>query len=232
MIHTISILGTLHYAYDVTMDRWIERAQASLARHYRSGMGLAPDGRIFLLGSEFPNSSVGSGEVASAYDPATNTWMQLPAMPSPRTDGAVTGAHGLVYAVGNAHPDSWSLNMDVFDPASNTWLPAITTPRQVLGFASAVTSKDGTMIYVIDSTTRFDIYDIAKKEWIRGPDHKTDALSGFVLLQQGAVVASDGRLFVIGGVRAPLAGNPKTFVPSRFVEVYDPKRNTWIAGQP
>lgn len=226
MIHTIQLSGSKHYAYDVSSNTWTDRAILSPLRSM-FGMSLANDGRIFLLGGGV------TSDAANAYDPATDKWTPLPAMPTARANSAVaTGANGVVYTFGSS--SLLTPQMDAFDPAANRW-SAVTTPTPYLmpGFTAAATSKDGTMIYVVGQLGQFHVYDIAKASWTKGPN-LADVHNGYVGSGRGAVVAVDGRLFVVGGrfFHSETPGQPSIGTPSRMVEVYDPRRNRWIAGPP
>jgi hypothetical protein len=69
-----------------------------------------PDGRVLVAGGG-GNSPDGFGgrfaaDVAELYDPATNSWTELPPMPSGRSAGAVAMlADGSVILVGGSVPD-------------------------------------------------------------------------------------------------------------------------------
>lgn len=227
MIHTIRLAANRHYAYDVSSNTWTERAIPSPLRSM-FGMSVAKDGRIFLLGGGGTTS-----DVADAYDPATDKWTPLPAMPTARANSAAaTGANGVVYTFGSS--SSLTSQMDAFDPAANAWSPVATpTPYLMPGFTAAAASKDGTTIYVVGNARQFHVYDIGKSTWTKGPN-LADVHNGFPGSGRGAVVAGDGRLFVVGGrfFHSVTPGEPPIGTPSRMVEVYDPKRNAWIAGPP
>src|SRR5450759_1465847 len=72
-----------------------------------------------------PHTSVGTVE---EYDPATNTWRERAAMPTPRNHATAGVVNGKIYVIGGrvgaAFISAGSSNVDVveeYDPASDAW---------------------------------------------------------------------------------------------------------------
>ena len=215
------------YSYDAALDSWSERAKAPAVATslQHCGTVVAPDGRILVLGGsagDFSNRSTS----ARAYTPASDTWMTLQPMPHARNDfGTATSVDGRIFAIGGGGPGE-GLLVDALDPASGAWTSTAPTLAQTSG-ASAAVSADGKTIYVAAGTSRFQIYDVAANTWTDGPP-LTPAHAGSLSFRAGVVVGVDGRVYVVGGGRKPAVAPGLT----RVVEVYDPKRGTWISGPP
>lgn len=215
-IHAIGQDG--HYAYDVRSNAWSKRAREGFLQ-FRAGVTLANDGRIFVLGgyTVVANKPQQTAE-ANAYDPATDTWTPLPAMPSAKAAmGATTGSNGLIYTFG--------ATVDAFNPATMKW-STIKKPASI-GYIMYAAPASQTIYALGAGLGGFYLYDPAKNAWTSEPDLSA-AHAGDYRLGATMVVGADGRVFVIGG---GLIGGINSKV-TNAVEVFDPKRRTWIASPP
>ncbi len=71
-----------------------------------------------------------------AYDPATDAWTQLPAMPTARYGLSLVAAGGRLYAIGGTDASSSALaTVESYDPASGTWRtePSLPVARSLAG---------------------------------------------------------------------------------------------------
>ncbi|WP_372897557.1 kelch repeat-containing protein [Stieleria sp.] len=127
----------------------------------------------------------------ASYDPETNVWTDLPALPEARSslDAAVLGDR--VYVFGGWkldgkstesqwHQTAWSL--DLSDPAA-TWHPVSTPPFKRR--AISVAAHDG-KLYVIGGmnsdgkpTTRVDVFDPQEESWSLAPSLPGRGMMGF-----------------------------------------------------
>jgi N-acetylneuraminic acid mutarotase len=141
-------------------NSWTSKAPLSIAR---SGLGVvAVNGKIYAIGGvptgggqpSSPGSAVyaGStpvGEITGAneeYDPATNTWTNKSAMPTPRAVFAIAVCQNKIYCIGGKIVGDYTGVVEVYDTATDTWetKTSMPTPRAFLQ-ANVVNNK----IYVI-----------------------------------------------------------------------------------
>ena len=138
------------------------------------------------------------------YDIASDTWIDLPPLPEPRSslDAAIVG--DTVYVVGGWkldgdsdesqwHTTAWSLNLV---DANATWKPIARPPFQRRAISAA--AYDG-KLFVIGGmtskskpTTRVDIYDPVTDSWSLGKPVPGSGMSGF----GSASFATGGQLYV------------------------------------
>jgi len=163
------------------------------------------------------------------YDPATDTWMRMEDMPTPRTFLCACAVDGKIYAFGGVTAgvpgaDRNPSALEVYDPALNTWetKASMQTPR---GLASACVANGKIYVMggVIGSThnpglSTVEVYDPATNAWAPRAAMPTG---------RSLPAASEvgGRVYVIGG---GTFGGP-TF---SSVDVYDPDTDTWTSGIP
>lgn len=164
----------------------------------------AIDGKLYAAGG-----LVGAGAVTTAavYDPVTNAWTPLPAMPAGRhhAAGGTDGSRFFVIG-GRTGPDTLSAGTDdvqVFDPVSGLWdwdkLPA--SPLAPMPVARGGTGPalwwQGELYVFGGSTTsgvlgRVDAYDPSTNTWRAEAPLPTPRRGSFPVLFQG-------RTFVVGG---------------------------------
>ena len=138
------------------------------------------------------------------YDAASDTWIDLPPLPEPRSslDAAIVG--DAVYVVGGWklagdsddsqwHTTAWSLNLV---DANATWKPIAQPPFKRRAISAA--AHDG-KLFVIGGmtskskpTTRVDIYDPVTDSWSLGKPVPGSGMSGF----GSASFAAAGQLYV------------------------------------
>ena len=172
-----------------------------------SGVAVA-DGMLYVAGG-FRGSAV---DDFSAYDPATDRWTVLAALPL-AADHLVAGAiDGIVYAAGGrgGRIASHRPRLDAYDPASGRWSGLAPMPTSRAGAGAAV--LDG-RLYVFggegnraDATGVFsetESYDPAEDRWtahppMRTPRHGTGAaaVGGAIYVPGGADVAGFGAVAV------------------------------------
>jgi N-acetylneuraminic acid mutarotase len=74
---------------------WTNGASLKLARSHIAGATFVMDGRIIVLGGE--TTYLNSVANDSAYDPTTNTWVDLTSLPIPRSSGCGGVIDGVLY---------------------------------------------------------------------------------------------------------------------------------------
>lgn len=109
-------VGTVE-AYNPATDTWSARAPMPTPR---TGMGaaLGTDGRIHVVGGNTSQFQPVAQSVAEVYDPATNTWITEPSMPTARNNvAAAVDASGRIYILGGNPISGESLNtVEIFAP--------------------------------------------------------------------------------------------------------------------
>jgi len=114
-----AVLDTVQI-YDPVLNSWSAGAPMPLPRAQSSAV-TGPDGNIYVIGG-YETITTDSNRV-DVYNPKTNKW-QSPAAPMPtsrRCLAAVLGSDNRIYAIGGlADCDSLS-NVEIFDPAANSW---------------------------------------------------------------------------------------------------------------
>jgi len=118
--------------YCAESDTWSEMAPMGTERRKGCAAATLDDGCIYVMGGEEmdvdavpPRREVTA--LFERYDPATNTWEQLPSMPTARGSLAAVGLDGAIYAGGGS--GAGEDNMDTaaydvverFDPLTNEW---------------------------------------------------------------------------------------------------------------
>jgi len=109
--------------------------------HARGGHALlAAGGRLYVIGGNNAYANVAPAEV---YDPATNSWSDLPSLPTPRNhvSGFVFGAN--VCVAGGRSPAR--TRVDCFNFESSSWMRFPDLPRATSG-AGATTLDDGSAV--------------------------------------------------------------------------------------
>ena len=107
---------------------------------FGGGAAAASDGRIYVVGT---TAFGGVGQtVVQAYSPATNTWTQVPPLPSaPQGEPEVVSADGIVFVF------DMGFGGYGYDPATNAWYAAAPLPLQRSNGGATATS-DG-KVYVL-----------------------------------------------------------------------------------
>jgi non-specific serine/threonine protein kinase len=126
---------------------WVDVAPIPTPRDHLAG---ASDGTYFYaVGGRELSADKNIGAV-ERYDPATNTWTQMPALPTPRGGLGVVVARNRLVTIGGESPTAVYGTVEVLDLTTNTWttLPAMKTPRHGLAVAAV-----NNTIYTIDGAT-------------------------------------------------------------------------------
>ena len=123
--------------YDPATNTWTTKAPMPTAVYGYASTVIS--GKIYIIGgSESPGTVfVNSNQV---YDPQNDTWSLAANLPSVATYGAAAATQGLMapsrlYFIGGYFLDSFSGNVQVYDPDNNSWSTgaAMLTPRAYMG---------------------------------------------------------------------------------------------------
>ena len=135
--------------FDPTTATWSDAA-AMLEPRARHQAVRMPDGRVLVAGGYGANGITGSAEI---YDPGNATWTTAGQMSVARDRFAlVVLPDGRVVALGGGGPaggDPYAPldNVDIYDPATNTWAAATPMPEPRWGLA-AVALTDGRVVVI------------------------------------------------------------------------------------
>jgi N-acetylneuraminic acid mutarotase len=180
------------WEYDPEADTW--QALASMPSKRGSSLAAVVGDRIYVIGGATtipgsketavyptrPHMSVGTVE---EYDPASNTWRERSAMPTPRNHAAIGVVNGKIYVIGGRVGAAFiGLASDIsvveeYDPATDQW----SGPRARMPIARSAIGAgvDGGRIYVAGgeyqdphmmATFRaVEAYDPASNTWTEMP---------------------------------------------------------------
>lgn len=196
------------------------RAVASLRTPRSHLNAVALDGAIYVVGGLPHGASAGTTEF-QRYDPAKDSWAQLPDLPD-RTDHAMVAALGsriFVFGGGFAEPSTRAFRFDI---AARAWAPLASLPEpRAAGGAAAV----GDRIYVVggfDANRRLlptaYVFEPIADVWRRIADLPTPR-------EHLVVVAFRGRVCALGG-HFGAADQTTT------AECYDPATDGWSTLPP
>lgn len=129
--------------YDPAADTWTTVAPLAVPR---SRLAVAVlNGRLYAVGGLEGAERVrcADSRVIEAYDPATNTWMRLPDMPTARHALAAVGHKGRLYALGGytIQGSGQTTTVESFDPVPGVW-SAAPSMRSARGFFAAFSLGD------------------------------------------------------------------------------------------
>ncbi len=211
-------------------ERWTDAAEIPTPREH---LGAASDGRYLYTVGGRELSAAENSTAFERYDPESNRWTELDAMPE--TAGAVTAAFagGRIVTVGGEGATEASDEVQGYDIKGRKWsqLPPLSGPRH--GVALAVV-KD--VLYAfggateaghVGATKQSELLDLsgrdgapvaANVEWREAKDAPTK-------LQYAASADVGGRIWLFGGIGADDTGIAETVA-------YDRAINTWVPGPP
>jgi len=108
--------------FDPQLQTWRSRAPMPTARAHAAAAALG--GRIVVAGGDLDDGYSFFTPVATveSYDPTTDTWSTLPALPRPRSGARATVSGGKLL-VGGAPFETTGVTpeIDVYDPVANEW---------------------------------------------------------------------------------------------------------------
>jgi N-acetylneuraminic acid mutarotase len=139
-------------AYDPKTDKWETRTPAPTARNH-AAIGVV-NGKIYIIGGLVGSAVVTTASntnVVEVYDPANDSWgVAGMRMPTGRSGMGWATYKGKIYVAGgqiyDLHVFAVMRDIEVYDPAANTWseLPTMPTARHGVSVAAI-----GNRLYVI-----------------------------------------------------------------------------------
>jgi N-acetylneuraminic acid mutarotase len=179
------------WEYDPAADSW--KALAPMPTRRGSPVAAVAGNKIYVIGGAVPgpketavhparpHTSVGTVE---EYDPATNSWRERAAMPTPRNHATAGAVNGKIYVIGGrvgaAFITGGSSNIGVieaYDPATDLWsggLARMPTARSaaaggVWGGRIYVTGGEFQDYRMMATLRAFEAYDPASNAWTTLP---------------------------------------------------------------
>jgi cysteine-rich repeat protein len=134
-----------HFVYSFANESW--SAGAPLAAPRERHMSAVVDGRLLVLGGSRAGTSADAAALTSveAYDPATNAWVSLAPLLTPRRSGTATLTRGQLVVTGGA--DAAALvATEGYDPTTSTWTRL---PPAPIGRVGAVGARFGNGVYIV-----------------------------------------------------------------------------------
>lgn len=217
--------------YDIPTNAWTRRTNSPTGLNHPNAVVHA--GKVYLLGGLTGASGWRASPNSWVYDPATDTWGDLVAMPSAEARGSAASAvhNGTVYLAGGI-PSSGGRTMDLvtaYDIAGNKWVTLPENVRKMPGARDhAAYATVGTKFYVLggradgvtavkDTVFVLDMADLSKG-W-RTAEAKMPTARG------GLVAAAVGdKIYTFGGEGNP-APNTRGVFPE--TEVFDTVGEKW-----
>ena len=124
-------------AYDPVSGAWARVASLPVARRLHRATSVA--GKIYVLGGEVVDPDTDADEDGTSatgrvdvYDPATDSWQQMAAMPTAKYAHTAAILDGKIYVTGGYDSDGQGKNgCDAYDPVTNTWttIASLSEPR-------------------------------------------------------------------------------------------------------
>jgi N-acetylneuraminic acid mutarotase len=202
------------YMYNPATNRWTRKQDLPYGTW--GGVTGVYGGKLYVLtncGAEYPGCANNDDPHLFRYDPAANTWTELPPPPTPHQYGMGGFIGGKFYVTGGQQEISRQL--DVYDPATNSWSTRAPLPtRRWRAAGTALQAK----LYVVGGTQlnsdgtasavrTTSVYDPSTNSWTTKaqlPTARTDVAASVVWLN------GQQRLEVVGGARP---GNNVQYTP-------------------
>jgi N-acetylneuraminic acid mutarotase len=199
------------FVYDPGMDRWTRKADIP-APSCGGDQGMI-GGMLYVYTGCYASDNAGA--VFFRYNPKNDTWMRRAAPPNDHKDGAGAVVNGRFHLVSGFQPgcgatrcDALHSELDVYNPATNSWMTRQPIPRSTSGASAAMLNGK---LHVTAGTSFGEpsdlhrVYDPASNTWMmraRLPSQHS----------HGAAAMAGGRLFYVAGFeRLEPAGPSKVY---------------------
>ncbi len=203
---------------------WIRRADFPTPRFALSTCVV--DGRIYAIGGLFDLAASRVYRTVEMYDPATDTWTRKADMPTQRFELATCVVDGRIYAAGGirsvtlGNAATPSHDLEVYDPATDTWTRRADLPGNAGGVCNAEAVNGRIYLFSVWSFPTYlstvDVYDPATDTWTHEAATPADSYDIITSLANGKIHA------ILGATMALTSG-----VARGWMEVYDPVAGTW-----
>lgn len=148
-------------------------------------------------------------------------WTGKAPLHKPRVWGAAFPINGKIWLCGgiHGHDDGYNPQMEVYDPATNSW--TVQPGGNPFGWLAAVVATPSGKIYGLggDPPKRVVEYDPATSKFVKKADMP------MAVNKPGVVARQDGRILVLGGLVEP-------DMTVNTVQEFNPVTNTWMLRAP
>ena len=220
MVHVIKLLVAVALLWAPAalaqgQGRWESAARLDVPR---AGLAVAVlDGRLYAAGGAGLTSPRAEFEV---FDPGLNRWMAETSLPRGLERFGMAAVNGRIYAAGGYAPGELGVeptaSMWSWSPEGGIWQSEVAMPGPKADFSMLAYDEH---LYAIGGTrddNSIYVFDPAARSWdtVETPDDVTR--------RGAAIVAFDGRVYVIGGsLRGELSAR---------VDIFDLEAGVWSSG--
>jgi hypothetical protein len=178
---------------------WTQVASSNVARKY-FGSAVLADGRLFVCGGEYTDSSGSQTQDESVsveiYDPVADTWTVLPSPP-----GATQVGDAPICVLPDGRLLLGSINSTsafIFTPGPDTWTTTAAKGTRA-SEESWVLTPDATVVTVrTDGSGLAEKYDVASSTWVSAGTLPADIVEDASAEIGPGILMPDGRAFFVG----------------------------------
>jgi N-acetylneuraminic acid mutarotase len=153
------------WKYNLAANTWSAGPSLPAAR---GGGALVKLGReLHYVGGTMANRNTDAGDHwVLNLDQASPSWVSAAPLPTPRTHFSAVALNGKIYAIAGQHnhdigPSLLSV-VEVYDPATNTWTAAASTPVARAHFEPGTFVRDGRIVIVGGNSNNGELSDITE----------------------------------------------------------------------
>ncbi|HKX32081.1 MAG TPA: M36 family metallopeptidase [Blastocatellia bacterium] len=165
-------MSPLHLAYEIATNTWTTQAEVPNTELAYAVVADQAHGVYYFTGGLSLTS--GASSAVRKYDPATDTWSELPPMSAPRFSHNAAIIEGKLYVAGGSGPTGNVTGGEVYDFQTGQWSP-MAPPNRVRQGAEAAVVKDAAgnpyWLFVGDSSAGpvhdAEVYDVRNDRWIQ-----------------------------------------------------------------
>lgn len=153
---------------------------------------------------------------AAMYDPLTNRWLTLTALPSPTRGAGIFVFNNKIYIVGGYDGRANVSSIVVFDPATNTYTTH-PLPGNQRTYGAVSDTIDGLFYCAggMNNSSTMGIYNPITNKWSKASNLPNPVAWGGCCVDKGG-------LFVYGGI------DPNSLVATRNLYTFDPEIGNWV----
>ncbi len=221
--------------YDPANDSWIQKTPVPTPRRHFV-VAIYQD-KVYVIGGvsgSFFNETYGGYQkilcnANEAYDPSTDTWQVLEAMPTERYSCNAIAFNGEIYVIGGHREGHNSITVnEAYNITNGSWSTKAQTPKIGYTYSSAVLD-DKLYIFNGNYFEDFSYHQSMMPTQIYNPKNDSWATGAAIplLLSGSAAAATSGemsskRIYVFGGDQGGYGMN--------YTQVYNPKNDSWSFG--
>ncbi|MDA2922189.1 galactose oxidase [Patescibacteria group bacterium AH-259-L07] len=202
-------------AYNPTTDSWSTMPELPEGRHHAAAVSLG--NKLYVIGG-FSGITFKPKADVFEFDTIRRSWSKKAPLSTARGALVAVVINDKIFAIGGVGPDGLSSELEIYNPATDTWETRTSAEVKRDHLAAA---PIGGLLYVAGGREQslsknlaiLEIYDPKTDRWSRGPSMPT--------ARGGVAGAAFNDVFVVVGGEKPTA----TF---DAVEAFDPKKVEWL----